>query len=92
MSQETEEEENSKPSSPKCIRKNISIEVAADDDLDDNEEALARSLPPIINSRSMGLRRDDVGQIQEREREFNEQELNEENDERGCLLLLLLIV
>ncbi|KAG1734045.1 uncharacterized protein EDB91DRAFT_1251083 [Suillus paluster] len=99
LSQETEEEECSQPSSPKRIRRNLPTDPN-NDDLDEDEEALARSLPPVINSRSSSHRQvdsDEEDQSQEMETEMecldknnkcvsnteNDQESRGENGEEG---------
>lgn len=89
MSQETEKEECPQPS-PKRIRRNLPTEVAANEDLlDEDEEALARSLPPVINSRSTTVRR--VGRVdsdEEDQSQDQERERHDKTNECGCLLLL----
>ncbi|KAG2064260.1 hypothetical protein BDR04DRAFT_1162727 [Suillus decipiens] len=84
LSQETEKEQCSQPSSSKCIRRNPATGLN-DNDLDKDKEALARRLPPVINSRSLLHRwvdSDEEDQSKEREREH----VNK-NNEHGCLLL-----
>ncbi|KAG1844081.1 hypothetical protein DFJ58DRAFT_844154 [Suillus subalutaceus] len=80
LSQETEEEESSQPSSPKRIRRNPPTDLI-DDDLDEDEEALARSLPPIVNSKSRSRRidSDEEDQDQDQSQETESHDKNKES-------------
>ncbi|KAG1859559.1 hypothetical protein DFJ58DRAFT_726277 [Suillus subalutaceus] len=80
LSQETEEEESSQPSSPKRIRRNPPTDLI-DDDLDEDEEVLARSLPPVVNSKSRSRRidSDEEDQDQDQSQETESHDKNKES-------------
>ncbi|KAG1856084.1 hypothetical protein F4604DRAFT_1931936 [Suillus subluteus] len=82
LSQETEEE-FFQPSSPKCIRRNPPTDPI-NDNLDEDEEALARSLPPVVNSnsRSRHIDSDEEDQDQDQD-QSQEMESRGENGEEG---------